>query len=66
MKLAGKTAPGDVGHSEHLSFYPFITFLDVKRKSVLVREDEILCYVVLDLLVLSSFVSSVVEWAKIE
>ena len=22
MKLAGKTAPGDVGHSEHLSFYP--------------------------------------------
>ena len=22
MKLAGKTAPGDVGYSEHLSFYP--------------------------------------------
>ena len=37
----------------------------MKRKSVLVREDEILCYVVLDLLVLSSFVLSVVEWARI-
>ena len=32
----------------------------------MVREDEILCYVVLDLVVLSSFVLSVVEWAKIE
>ena len=38
----------------------------MKRKSVLVREEEILCYVVLDLLVLSSFVLSVVELAKIE
>ena len=38
----------------------------MKTKSVLVREDEILCYVVLNLLVLSSFVSSVVEWVRIE
>ena len=38
----------------------------MKRKSVLVRDDEILCYVVLDLLVFSSFVSSVAEWVRIE